>query len=93
MEYISGPTLRSTIPSEGLRGNEKAIRKWIRELFLPVLDGVEIIHKGKDGAILHLIPQGTLTHPKSFGLKAGTFDVPAFYMDETEVTNRQYVDF
>ncbi|HJX32385.1 MAG TPA: bifunctional serine/threonine-protein kinase/formylglycine-generating enzyme family protein [Thermodesulfobacteriota bacterium] len=45
MEYIPGPTLRSTIPSEGLRGNEKDIRKWIRELFLPVLDGVEIIHK------------------------------------------------
>jgi len=45
MEYIPGPTLRSTLPSEGLRGNEKKIRKWIRELFLPVLDGVETIHK------------------------------------------------
>ena len=41
MEYIPGPTLRSTIPSEGLRGNEKDIRKWIR--------GVLFANNGRSG--------------------------------------------
>jgi serine/threonine-protein kinase len=49
--------------------------------------------KGKDEMILHLVPQGKVTLPESFGPQAGTFEVPAFYMDETEVTNRQYVSF
>ena len=45
MEYIPGPTLRSTIPPEGLRGNEKEIRKWIREYFFPIMDGVQKLHE------------------------------------------------
>ncbi|WAC06461.1 MAG: bifunctional serine/threonine-protein kinase/formylglycine-generating enzyme family protein [Thermodesulfobacteriota bacterium] len=64
-----------------------------KEKITPLNSNAPLTVKGKDGAILHLVPQGKLTFPESFGLQAGTFDVPAFYMDEIEVTNQQYVDF
>jgi len=44
MEYIPGPTLRSTMPPEGLRESEEGVRRWIQRYFLPVLEGVETIH-------------------------------------------------
>jgi serine/threonine-protein kinase len=75
MEYIPGPTLRSTMPQEGLRNNEKEIRKWIRDFFFPILDGVEIIH---ELGIVHrdLKPENVLLDeftPKiaDFGLAGG----------------------
>ena len=45
MEYIPGPTLRTTMPPEGLRKDEREIRKWIRNYFLPLLDGAEKLHE------------------------------------------------
>ncbi len=49
---------------------------------------------GEDGVSLHLIPGGTLTMPSSSGYGTGKpVSVEPFYMDETLVTNHQYVDF
>jgi serine/threonine-protein kinase len=49
---------------------------------------------GKDGATLRLIPGGEVILPKNFGRRAGnSVQVNSFYMDETEVTNHQYVEF
>ena len=48
----------------------------------------------KDGVKLHLIPEGEAILPDKFGPRAGkSVKVDSFYMDETEVTNHQYVEF
>jgi serine/threonine-protein kinase len=48
----------------------------------------------KDGATLHLVPQGEVILPENFGPQSGkSVQVNPFYMDETEVTNHQYVEF
>jgi len=44
MEYISGDTLRHTMSEEGFYPEEKLLSNWLREYFLPVLDGVKAIH-------------------------------------------------
>jgi serine/threonine protein kinase len=50
--------------------------------------------QGKDGVTLGLIPGGKFTFPQGFGADSGkTVNVNAFYMDETRVTNHQYVQF
>ncbi|MFH0814220.1 MAG: bifunctional serine/threonine-protein kinase/formylglycine-generating enzyme family protein [Pseudomonadota bacterium] len=107
MEYIPGPTLRSTIPPEGLQNNEKEIRKWIRDFFLPVLDGVEAIH---DLGIVHrdLKPENVLLDeftPKiaDFGLAGGPrwqrvtrshhMDGTFPYMSKEQLTDMGETDF
>ncbi len=45
MEYIAGPSLRSTMPSEGFCASEQQAREWIRAYFLPVLEGIQSIHE------------------------------------------------
>ena len=45
MEYIPESTLRATMPEEGFYPNEEAVVNWIRSYFMPVLDGVEELHK------------------------------------------------
>jgi eukaryotic-like serine/threonine-protein kinase len=48
----------------------------------------------KDGATLHFVPGGGATIPKNFGPEAGNVvKINSFYMDETSVTNHQYVGF
>ena len=48
----------------------------------------------KDGATLHFVPGGVVTIPKNFGPEAGNVvKINPFYMDETSVTNHQYVEF
>ena len=49
---------------------------------------------GKDGAKLHLVPEGelVLTGDLATGLKKFV-KINSFYMDETEVTNHQYAEF
>lgn len=75
MEYIPGPSLRSTLPPEGFQKSEKEIKRWIRHYFLPILDGVEAIHAA---GIVHrdLKPENVLldnSTPKimDFGLAGG----------------------
>ncbi|MBI5247862.1 MAG: protein kinase, partial [Desulfomonile tiedjei] len=56
---------------------------------------IPITIKGPDGeCILHLIPEGEVTLPESFGAKAGqVVKVPSFYMNEAPVTNTDFVRF
>lgn len=75
MEYVDGPSLRSTMPSEGFCSNEQQAREWMRAYFLPVLEGIQAVH---DLGIVHrdvkpenvLLENGT---PKimDFGLAGG----------------------
>ena len=44
MEYIPGNTLRYTMSDEGLEDEPELIVFWIEKYFIPVLNGVEIIH-------------------------------------------------
>ncbi len=44
MEYIPGNSLRDTLSEEGLDDVPDLYRQWIEKYFLPVLDGVEILH-------------------------------------------------
>ena len=47
-----------------------------------------------DGVTLHLIPADTIALPDDFGMASGkVLEVVPFYMDETQVTNHQYVNF
>lgn len=49
---------------------------------------------GKDEVTLHFVPGGNISLPENFGLEAGKqVKVDPFYMDETKVTNHQYVLF
>lgn len=50
MEYIDGETLRSAMPKDGLGLDSRAVAKWIRDYYLPILHGVVTIH---DAGILH----------------------------------------
>ena len=77
MEYVPGPTLKLTMPEEGFGDDEKRIRRWISQYFIPVLDGVEAIHAS---GIIHrdLKPANVLLDddvPKiaDFGLAGGNF--------------------
>jgi serine/threonine-protein kinase len=45
MEYIPGATLRFTMSDEGFSPDEDAIETWLVDYFLPVLDGVQSMHK------------------------------------------------
>ena len=47
MEYVAGGTLRGTMSDEGLDDEEELIRKWLRQYFFQVLDGVQAIHELK----------------------------------------------
>jgi len=45
MEYIPGATLRFTMSEEGFFPDGDAIKAWLWDYFLPVLDGVQAIHE------------------------------------------------
>ena len=45
MEYIPGNTLRETMSEQGFDPEEDLTRDWLTRYFLPMLDGVEAIHK------------------------------------------------
>lgn len=76
MEYVPGPTLRSTMPPNGFGEDEQGIRDWIRSYFLPILDGIETIHKR---GIVHrdikpenvLIDDGSNPKIADFGIAGG----------------------
>lgn len=56
--------------------------------------GLPTTVEGKDQVTLHLIRGGQIVLPKDFGPAEGRkVDVDSFYMDETPVTNQQYVEF
>ncbi|MBW2109710.1 MAG: SUMF1/EgtB/PvdO family nonheme iron enzyme, partial [Deltaproteobacteria bacterium] len=52
------------------------------------------ILQGEDGTKLRLVPEGKIPLPENFGPDSGkSVRVGPFYMDETQVTNHQYVVF
>lgn len=44
MEYVMGPTLKSTIQEGGFQDDEKAFAAWITKYYFPILSGVEAVH-------------------------------------------------
>ncbi len=44
MEFLPGPTLRTTMSEEGFYPEEDRTREWLTKCFLPVLDGVSALH-------------------------------------------------
>ncbi len=47
MEYIPGDSLRFTLSEDGLDDIPDVYGKWIRDYFMPIMDGVEILHNHK----------------------------------------------
>lgn len=45
MEFIPGATLRSTMSEEGFHPDDNQLKDWLLLYFLPLLDGVETLHK------------------------------------------------
>jgi serine/threonine-protein kinase len=61
---------------------------------VPLANPPESILQGQDSMVLRLVTGGKITFPGSFGKEGGkSVDVNPFYMDETKVTNIQYVEF
>jgi serine/threonine-protein kinase len=80
MEYIPGATLRFTMSEEGFHPDQETIKDWLQDYFLPVLDGVQAMHKL---GMVHrdLKPENVLmddTTPKiaDFGLARSTRMAP-----------------
>lgn len=80
MEYVPGGTLRSTMSDEGFFPDEDLTREWLRDYFLPVLEGVQILH---DAKIIHrdLKPGNVLMDGKTpkiadFGLARSSMSKP-----------------
>lgn len=44
MEYIPGDTFRYTMSEEGFDEESELIKAWLEKYFIPLLDGVEVIH-------------------------------------------------
>lgn len=85
--HLKGPQITSQelVPPESAMPSDTA---------LPPLASLPSTLEGKDGVTLHLIPGGTITLPGNFGPDAGKLvNMEPFYMDETKVTNHQYVEF
>lgn len=47
MEYIPGNSLRFTLAEDGLDDEPELYGNWIRKYFMPILDGVEVLHHNK----------------------------------------------
>ncbi|MBW2658631.1 MAG: serine/threonine protein kinase [Deltaproteobacteria bacterium] len=47
MEYIPGDSLRFTLSEDGLDDVPELYAEWIKNYFLPVLDGIETLHNNK----------------------------------------------
>ncbi|MCL5125968.1 MAG: bifunctional serine/threonine-protein kinase/formylglycine-generating enzyme family protein [Deltaproteobacteria bacterium] len=75
MEYIDGPTLRTTMLDGGFDKNENKIRDWIRSYFLPVLEGIEPIHNlgivHRDIKPENILLDGSVPKITDFGIAGG----------------------
>ena len=47
MEYIPGNSLRFTLAEDGLDDEPELYGNWIKKYFMPILDGVEVLHHHK----------------------------------------------
>ena len=106
MEYIPGSTLRSTMPVEGFGADKARVIAWLREYYLPMLDGVAAIH---DAGIIHrdikpenILLDGSVPKIADFGLArvlkqpglTHTFHVlgTIFYMSKQQFEDGAAVD-
>jgi serine/threonine-protein kinase len=75
MEYISGLTLRGTMTAEGFANNEDALINWIRQYFLPTLDGIAAVHElgivHRDIKPENVLLDGSVPKITDFGIAGG----------------------
>ncbi|MGO9571304.1 MAG: serine/threonine protein kinase [Desulfomonilaceae bacterium] len=84
-EHISEPDTSRPPESDKAPGPERVI---------PEYEAPAATLSDKDGSTMHLVPAGQVKFPAYVGAEGDRpLDVPAFYMDETEVTNYRYVEF
>lgn len=72
MEYVPGGTLRSTMSEDGFYAEEDLTREWLIKYFLPVLEGVEALHKAniihRDLKPSNVLMDGKVPKIADFGL-------------------------
>ncbi len=72
LEYVPGRTLRDTMREEGFYPDEKQTAQWIKKFFLPVLDGVDAIHRAgifhRDLKPENVLMDGDIPKIADFGL-------------------------
>jgi serine/threonine protein kinase len=86
--FFQKPEIETKRPGEGAKSLEPG------KASIPLSGSSPKTLQGKDGVTLGLIPGGEFTFPQGFGADSGkTVNINAFYMDETRVTNHQYVQF
>ncbi len=102
MEYIPGATLRFTMSDEGFEPDEKLIKDWIREYFIPVLDGVQALHTlgivHRDLKPENILLDGTIPKITDFGLARSTRLKPLSQTVDAQGTlfympPEQFIDF
>jgi serine/threonine-protein kinase len=80
--------------SELAETNSKLIKETPVNDLLIVSDPPQQIILAEDGANLRFVAGGMITYAESFGAQSKrSVEVNPFYMDETRVTNHQYVEF
>jgi serine/threonine protein kinase len=78
----------------GPTGQETSNKQGVASLSGKEAVSTPAVLQGKDDETLHLIPGGTVTLPDTIDAAGGkTVKVDSFYLDDTEVTNQQYVHF
>ncbi len=107
MEYIPGNSLRFSLTEDGLDDEPELYRQWVMDYFMPVLDGVEMLHNNK---IVHrdLKPEnifldGVIPKIADFGLarsqhmKAVTCSIEMLgtlaYMSPEQCADFKYADY
>ena len=72
LEYIPGRTLRDTMREDGFYPEGKKTADWLKKYFLPVLDGVEAIHRAgifhRDMKPENVLLDGDIPKIADFGL-------------------------
>ena len=107
IEFIPGDSLRFTLSEDGLDDSPELYAKWIKDYFMPILDGVEVLHQNK---IIHrdLKPEnifldGKIPKIADFGLarsqqmKAVTISLEMLgtlaYMSPEQCSDFKYADY
>jgi eukaryotic-like serine/threonine-protein kinase len=102
MEYIPGATFRFTMSEEGFEPDEQLIKGWLKEYFLPVLDGVQAMHAlgivHRDLKPENILLDGLIPKIADFGLARSNRLRPLSYTADAQGTltympPEQFVDF
>ncbi|MEW6113169.1 MAG: protein kinase [Thermodesulfobacteriota bacterium] len=77
MEYVPGRTLRKTIPYDGLKDSEIKLRTWLKQYFLPILEGLETVHAlgivHRDIKPENVLLDGNIPKLTDFGIAGAAF--------------------